>query len=169
MFGFINEKRKNLLREEILQDFKKLKIREVLDDSCGMKGSWDYDKTPNLNITKVDKIFGDNAENLNFKNKIFDCVVFAGVIQYLERPIKALQEVYRVLKPKGYLLISVPNANSIIKSLFLFKTENLAFTQKGLNAILKSEGFKVLKNKLIDFSFIPKKRKMIIYSLCKKT
>ena len=41
MFSFINEKRKNLLRKEILSDLKKLKIKKVLDDGCGMNGSWD--------------------------------------------------------------------------------------------------------------------------------
>jgi len=86
-------------------------------------------------------------------------VVFIGVIQYLGKPIKALQEIHRVLKPKGYLLISVPNANSIFKTFSLFKIENLAFTQKGLNAILERKGFKILKSKLIDFFFIPKKEK----------
>jgi ubiquinone/menaquinone biosynthesis C-methylase UbiE len=48
-----------------------------------------------------------NIEALDLPDESFDQVVVMGVIEYLEQPLKAMQEIGRVLKPGGLALVSV--------------------------------------------------------------
>jgi ubiquinone/menaquinone biosynthesis C-methylase UbiE len=50
-----------------------------------------------------------NIEDLDFEDNSFDCVICAGVIEYMETDEKALGELYRILKPGGTLIITVRN------------------------------------------------------------
>lgn len=66
------------------------------------------------NKSKFKFIVG-NAEKLEFKDNRFDCVIGIGFIHYLEDPDKCLKEVYRILKPGGYFIISQRNMYGINK------------------------------------------------------
>lgn len=60
------------------------------------------------NIGKADvtaKIFRMDAQNLDFQNESFDAVVSRNVFWNLEKPEQAYNEVFRVLKPGGTLVI----------------------------------------------------------------
>lgn len=168
VFGFINDKRKRIVRKMILASLKKMKPKMVLDNGCGKKGSWDYQKTPEIIIKSADKIYGDDATKLLYKPNSFDCVVFAGVIQYLENPIKSLQECHRILKKDGHLIIATINSNSLINSIGGFKAEVVTFTYNGLRSMLEDQRFKVISEEMLDFPFIPRRRKMVIFALCQK-
>lgn len=50
-----------------------------------------------------------NIEKLESRDKFFDAVVCAGVLEYLSDDDKALSELNRVLKNDGYLIVSVRN------------------------------------------------------------
>jgi demethylmenaquinone methyltransferase/2-methoxy-6-polyprenyl-1,4-benzoquinol methylase len=59
---------------------------------------------------RVEMVFGD-SENLQFKESSFDAVTVAFGVRNFENLEKGLQEIYRVLKPEGTLVIletSVP-------------------------------------------------------------
>lgn len=45
-----------------------------------------------------------------FKDESFDVATCLEVLEHLEDPRNALDEIFRVLKPNGYLLISTPNS-----------------------------------------------------------
>jgi ubiquinone/menaquinone biosynthesis C-methylase UbiE len=51
-----------------------------------------------------------DIENLPFKDGVFDLIVCAGVIEYLDSDQEALTEISRILKPRGTAFISVTNA-----------------------------------------------------------
>lgn len=53
-----------------------------------------------------------DIENLEFKDNFFDFVLCIGVLEYLTDDNKALNEIFRVLKPGGYAILSVPNMAS---------------------------------------------------------
>jgi 2-polyprenyl-3-methyl-5-hydroxy-6-metoxy-1,4-benzoquinol methylase len=165
---FINQRRKNILRAAVEGDIKKIDPKKVLDNGCGKFGSWDYEKTPGISIEKTDIIYGQDSENLPFKDKTFDCVVFAGVVQYLNNPIRALNECRRVLRENGTLIIATINANSLFNSLFGFKAENITFTLNGMKHIIENFGFEIISERLIDFNLVPRNRRMIIYLICRK-
>lgn len=48
-----------------------------------------------------------NVEALDLPDESFDQVVCMGVIEYLEQPMKAMQEIGRILRPGGVALVSV--------------------------------------------------------------
>jgi len=50
-----------------------------------------------------------SAYDLPYKDKYFDYCVNLGSLEHFDEPIRALQEVHRVLKPTGKAMIIVPN------------------------------------------------------------
>lgn len=57
----------------------------------------------------------DSIEVLGDRDAAFDGVLCASVVEYLERPEAAFLEFYRVLKPEGTLIVSVPCRYSIVR------------------------------------------------------
>jgi len=50
---------------------------------------------------------------LEFPDAYFDCVTLFDVLEHLTRPYDALEELKRVLKPGGAIILSTPNLRSI--------------------------------------------------------
>ena len=163
----INESRKRILREAIRKDVNRITPKKILDDGAGIRGSFDYGRFKNI-LTRADISTGINCENLPFKDSSFDLVIFAGVIQYVKNPNRAMSEAIRVIKPRGKLIISTININSIVKKLTGWKEELRAWSPEEFENFVKSFNLKIIKKELIDFKLIPKKRRMIIYLVCEK-
>ena len=53
-----------------------------------------------------------DVTKLDFPESYFDAVIGVGLIEYLSQDEPALEELYRVLKPGGILIITVPNLAS---------------------------------------------------------
>jgi 2-polyprenyl-3-methyl-5-hydroxy-6-metoxy-1,4-benzoquinol methylase len=49
-----------------------------------------------------------SATNLTFPDNAFDTVVSTEVLEHVPEPQQAINEMYRVLKPGGYLILSTP-------------------------------------------------------------
>lgn len=60
-------------------------------------------EAPSANFTRLD------IHNIPFSDDVFDCVVCTEVLEHTLSPFKTLDEVHRVLKPGGFVIISVPN------------------------------------------------------------
>lgn len=52
-----------------------------------------------------------NIYQLPFPDSIFDAVILSEVLEHIEDDVAGLKEAYRVLKPGGVAVITVPNAN----------------------------------------------------------
>jgi SAM-dependent methyltransferase len=50
--------------------------------------------------------------DLEFASGSFDCVTLQEVLEHVYRPIDAVREINRVLRPGGYLVVTTPNANA---------------------------------------------------------
>lgn len=57
------------------------------------------------------QVYNATAEKLPFPDASFDVVLLREVLVHIHEPVKALKEIRRVLRPKGYLLGSAPHAN----------------------------------------------------------
>lgn len=64
------------------------------------------DINPNANATYTADICRDNSKII--PNNSFDFVVCTEVLEHTLNPFFAVQEMKRILKPDGYLLVSVP-------------------------------------------------------------
>lgn len=167
MISLINEKRKKILRKRIALDIKNFNPKKILDNGGSKKGSFDYGMFENR-IILSDISIGIDCQDLPYKSNSFDCVIFAGVIQYVNNPQKALKECRRVLKKGGALIISTINKNSLIKKITGFKDEKNIFDCQEFRDFIKMNKFDILDKDIIDFPFIPKRYGLILYFLCKK-
>lgn len=106
------------------------KDSKVLDAGCGLS-AW-----TNSQIRKWYKISGVDGEpeaievckkiykgqdyrvgdlyKLSYKDRQFDAVVMREVIEHFKTPTRAVKEVARILKPRGILIITTPNYESIL-------------------------------------------------------
>lgn len=91
-----------------------------------------------------------DVKNLSFPANRFDSVLSMGCIHHIDDPSSVLQEIYRVLKPGGYVLLYEPsNHNIFIRFLrFLFKkihpdfhSDEVAFYREEVVTLLKETGF----------------------------
>src|SRR5574343_37462 len=79
---------------------------KILDIGCG--GASDYRFFPNRIAVDIDParkpdVVGD-AHNLPFDDCEFDAVLSTDVMEHLNDPVKAVSEMYRVLKPGGKVI-----------------------------------------------------------------
>lgn len=92
-----------------------------------------------------------NALDIEFKNKSFDVVTILDVIEHIPKNTesKCLQEINRVLKDKGYLIISTPHSHPISTLLdpAYYLIGHRHYSEVTLRNLLYSTGFKVIKVK----------------------
>lgn len=99
----------------------------LLNVGCG-KGDYNYylqdkfEEVVGIDVNKYDisiakkltrnkkiKYFVMNATNLKFKDNYFDTVICIDVLEHVKDRDRLLEEVHRVLKKDGQLILSVPN------------------------------------------------------------
>ena len=66
-----------------------------------------------------DRHICDAHEMAVYEDFSFDCVHASHILEHMERPTEALQNWFRILKPGGYLIISVPERDSYERKLDL--------------------------------------------------
>lgn len=62
----------------------------------------------------------EDIERLSFKDNTFDAIICAGVIEYLSDDTKALEELHRVLKPGGEVIVTIQNGFTPAKIFYPF-------------------------------------------------
>lgn len=121
-------------RKKYVLDMLGLKGGRVLDIGCGpavlterllRNGCevWGVDISEKM-VAEAKKIMSDKGfdgmfhfnkgdiERLDFPDAHFDFVLCVGVLEYLKEDSMVLSEIWRVLKDKGQLIVSVPNMAS---------------------------------------------------------
>ena len=76
----------------------------------------------------------------NFKKK-YDTLLSFELLEYLEYPKDFFNKAYKLLKPKGHMILSIPFLNPIHGD----KLDNYRITKKKLIEIIKKEKFKIIK------------------------
>lgn|SRR3990167_5969319 len=99
-------------------------------------------------------IHGGNLEQkLKLKSKQFNKVIFLDVLEHLNNRDLILKEIKRVLKPKGMLLVGVPNSETSWKKLqrsvgissFSDPDHKIEFSREDISKLLSKHGFKIKK------------------------
>jgi ubiquinone/menaquinone biosynthesis C-methylase UbiE len=112
-----------------------------------------------------------DAHTLPFPDDYFDCVVLTEVIEHLVSPYTALEDIHRVLKPSGVLIISTPNLMTIpniLQNMARFSRPSHDAHLSGydirlLQAVLSFAGFKTIKIQT-DFIHLPLLKKLFYFT-----
>lgn len=90
------------------------------------------------------KFLAGDAEKLPFKDNTFDIVVNTALLQYFHDSRAMVDEMERVLKPNGQLLVEVPYKYGFynIKSLIRFLTSKKDFLHEPINRCYSKKEFK---------------------------
>jgi len=107
-------------------------------------------------------VFNGELEEAKFPSEYFDIVTMWQVLEHLSYPLESLQEIFRIMKKNGLLIIAVPNFSSIQSRIFRDKWYPLdlprhlyQFEPKTLRKMFLKTGFKIVKinyfNHFINF------------------
>lgn len=103
-----------------------------------------------------------DATDLQFEAEAFDCVVIANALHIMPNPEKALSEIYRVLKPGGFLFAPTFVAAKGKKGYLSSRMLNLlgfhtfhSWDDKSLSAFVAENGFESVEARMIDTGFLP--------------
>lgn len=146
------------------------KIKRVLDVGSGTGGMTKHlqkygeciglEKSPlAVGLTKkrgIKVIVGD-AEKLPFDKNQFDLVTLFDVLYHkdIEDEKEVIKEIYRVLKPDGFLLVTDSALEFLRSSHDITLGGKRRYTCRSLERIVKSQKFKIIKSSYIYFSIFP--------------
>jgi ubiquinone/menaquinone biosynthesis C-methylase UbiE len=99
-----------------------------------------------------------NAETfLPFKERVFDAIFCGEFVEHISNTPLLFKEMNRILKRKGYLIVTTPNYSSLHYKIkfFLNKTDFLNpegehtrfYSEKSLTQVLQKNGFKIINKK----------------------
>ena len=124
--------------------------------------------------TKIKFIYGD-VHNLSFGDNSFEIVTAIETIEHLDNPNKALAEIYRVLKPNGYLIVGQDTDSLLFKVVWfvwtrwkgaVWKNSHInCMKPKRLIEVLKKQEFIIEKSKLVNLGmeiFIRARKKKLL-------
>ena len=94
--------------------------------------------------------YGDAEKLENFPEAAFDVVVIGEVLEHLNNPGLCLEKVFKVLRPNGEIVVTVPNAFFILNFISLLfhreithRDHTFYFSAKTINCLLKRHGFEI--------------------------
>lgn len=112
----------------------KLAYRTILKMYFKTYISSDFNRThPELDVIT-------NVEKMSFKSSFFDTVFCSQVLEHVPHPWLALSEIYRVLRPGGVAIITVPMLGYIHNAPYDF----FRYTEFGLRNLAEDAGFTVV-------------------------
>ena len=109
---------------------------------------------------KIRFIHGD-VHNMPFEDSSFEIMTAVETLEHLDNPNKALAEIYRVLKPNGYLIIGQDTDSLLFRVVWFVwtrwkgavwkKSHISCMKPEELKKALKKQGFKIEKSKKVNF------------------
>ena len=87
---------------------------------------------------KID-VVGD-IQKLPFKENYFDTIICTQVLEHVKKPWLAVKEMYRVIRPRGYSLVTVP----FMLPYHAHPNDYFRYTREGLISLFEEAGFKII-------------------------
>ena len=96
-----------------------------------------------------------DIESPPIKAKEVDLAIFSQALHHAENPQRALNEAYRILKPKGRLIILDLHQHTFEKARELYYDTWLGFSEVELAEMISKAGFKEVETAIVDREEIP--------------
>ena len=129
----------------------------ILDNGCGRGDFYRGFAHCGMEVygTDIEKVFDDVYSGINleqdrlpFEDDYFDVVFSKSVIEHIHKPENYMNEMYRVLKPGGRIIIMVPDWQSCMYIYYDDCTHVQPYTMTGLMDTIKIFGFKNVSSEL---------------------
>jgi len=160
---YFNEKSFYMQRENTLKWLGNLEGKVILDAGCGV-GLFSEPLVKNNEVYGADfaekaleyagkrglKTICGDITKLPVENDKFDVVICIGVIQLIEDHKKLIQELHRVTKPGGILLIETLNKHSLQRKIYMLVNRTKKFDKMYDKIELKKE-FEAIGFKNVEF------------------
>lgn len=144
-----------ITRSKLFREIKKVApciSGRVLDVGCGQKPyqslfrsteyiGLDVEVSGHDHTNELIDIYYD-GEIFPLENQNFDSVVCNQVLEHVASPATTLSEIYRVLKPQGYVLLTVPFLAEEHEQPFDF----YRYSSFGMAHLLKTNNFEIVKS-----------------------
>jgi ubiquinone/menaquinone biosynthesis C-methylase UbiE len=157
-------------RELITNELDRLvqKPVKMLDLGCGtgvnLRSFTSYGSTVGVDFspaalafcrTRVDtRLVQADAQDLPFENASFDVVCCLDVLEHIEDDSKAAREFFRVLVPRGLLVLTVPALQRLWSGHDEALGHKRRYDKRSLSLILNSNGFEVKTISYWNFSLL---------------
>lgn len=142
---------------------------KILDVGCGtgknvealskIGDCWGIDTSPEAILfckkRGIKKVIRGSIEKIPFPKRSFDIITALDVLEHVDDS-RSLKEIYRILKAKGIILITVPAYPKLWSRWDEVLHHKRRYTKKSLEAVLRKNNFKILKISYIySFLIIP--------------
>ncbi len=134
--------------EEELESMAKYLKGNVLNAGCGNRDisvllkSWHATDVDNCDIqSSIPGAFLCDLTEIPKADGSYDSILCNAVLEHVPDPEKVMSEFYRLLAPKGYLVVSVPFLQPFHPTPFDFRR----YTRSGLQQLGEQSGFRVLE------------------------
>jgi len=135
-------------------------LQDLNKDVHGLDIGEDFVKHVHNEYGNEVKLVYSDASNIPLRENAMDCIICSEVLEHLPEPSFAINEMHRILKPNGVLLLTTPNISLrwvIIEFLWthlrreIIEVEHVAFTPRRLRYYLISGGFRLLSYRVFMF------------------
>ncbi|MDI6795215.1 MAG: class I SAM-dependent methyltransferase, partial [bacterium] len=90
-----------------------------------------------------------DGQFLPFKDSIFDGLIAQAVLYYFQNPLLGVTEIYRVLKPGGYVFVDTPFMHAYLNT----PADRVRFTLPGLEKLFSDFGIVSFSLKIVGDRF----------------
>jgi SAM-dependent methyltransferase len=145
MSVYIHQIYRSILQKKIGQ-YGQYVVGKTLDAGSGSYDRYQHlfssESVVHMDINKSENVdIIGSVDNIPCENEEFDSVVSMQVFEHLEFPEKAAGEIYRVLKPNGYLIVTVPQQNELHEE----PHDYWRYTKHGVISLFSRKNFSVVE------------------------
>ena len=131
-------------------------------------------------IIKInDYIQGDIQKKTSFDNDSFDLIFALDVLEHVDNPSDAIDEIMRILKKNGHLFISVPTESMLLRVVrtLIGTVKNiqvnphwlgLISSEKEFFNVLSQKNLKIISKRYFPFKFLPRLFSYDVFYLIQK-
>lgn len=150
---------------DIIQNINNHNTFNLIDIGCGnghlLKDASRYVKSAvgiekfNYSKPKFNNILNIDIFDNNFNNNSFDIITFLDVMEHIENENDFLQEVKRLIKPDGTIIITVPAYQCLFSNSDVFYGHYRRYNAKRLKKVLEYNGLEIEKLSYMNFFLFP--------------